>query len=149
MKQTTSFILPKKLFVKSQTQYSNVLSAQIHVARIRQDLPQTITLSRRALALIPAAAYDARSALALNLGMAHLQVGQIVEAEEAFSEAHAMAQEAQNHHIKLLAIGFLSMVQAARGRLHKAADLLYEALASGGDSPANALPHLVQGALLL
>jgi LuxR family maltose regulon positive regulatory protein len=59
-----------------------------------------------------------------------------------------MAQEAQNHHIKLLAIGFLSMVQAALGRLHKAADLLHEALAWGGDSPANALPHLVQGALL-
>lgn len=135
-------------FREIPAQYSNVLSAQIHVARIRQDLPKTITLSRRALALIPANAYDARSALALNLGMAHLQVGQILEAEEAFSEAHAMAQEAQNHHIKLLAIGFLSIVQAARGRLHKAADLLHQALAWGGDSPANALPHLVQGALL-
>ena len=137
----------EEAFREIPDQYSNVLSAQIHVARIRQDLPQTITLSRRALALIPAAAYDARSALALNLGMAQLQVGQIVAAQEAFSEAHAMAQEAQNHHIKLLAIGFLSMVQAAQGRLHKAADLLYEALVSGGDSPANALPYLVQGAL--
>ncbi len=138
----------EEAFREIPAEYSNVLSAQIHVARIRQDLPQTITLSRRALTLIPATAYDARSALALNLGMAHFQIGQIVEAEEALSEAQAMAQEAQNHHIKLLAIGFLSMVQAARGRLHKAADLLNAALAWGGDYPANALPHLVQGALL-
>ena len=137
----------EEAFREDPAQYSNVLSAQIHVARIRQDLPETITLSRRALALIPAAAHDARSALALNLGMAHWQVGQITEAEAAFSEAQAMAQEAQNHHVELLAVGFQSMVQGARGRLHKAADLLYEAVARGGDSPANALPHLVQGAL--
>ena len=40
------------------------------------------------------------------------------------------------------------MAQAAQGRLHKAADLLHAALAGAADFPANALPHLVQGALL-
>ena len=135
-------------FRNSPTQYSKVLSAQIHVARIRQDLPQTIALSSRALSLIPAAAYEARCALSLNLGMAYWQSGQIIEAEESFSAARAMAEEVRNHHISLLAVGFLSMAQAAQGQLHQAADLLHTAFVWGEDFPANALPHLVQGALL-
>ena len=138
----------EEAFRDNPAQYSNVLSAQIHVARIRQDLPQTIALSRRALSLIPATAYDPRSALSLNLGMAYWQSGQLVAAQGAFSEAQEMAQEVQNHHIRLLAIGFLSIVQASQGRLHSAADLLHAALAGAADIPANALPHLVQGALL-
>ena len=138
----------EEAFRDSPAQYGHVLSAQIHVARIRQDLPQTITLSRRALSLIPAAAHDPRSALSLNLGMAYWQSGQIVEAEGAFLEAQEMAQEAQNHHIRLLAIGFLSIVHASRGRLQLANDLLQAALAEAADIPANALPHLVHGALL-
>jgi LuxR family maltose regulon positive regulatory protein len=140
--------LAEEAFRDQPERYSEVLSAQIHVARIRQDLPQTIALSRRALSLIPATAYGSRCALSLNLGMAYWQSGQIFEAEGAFSEAQKMAQHAQNHHVRLLAIGFLSMAQAAQGRLHKAADLLHTALARAADSPANALPHLVQGALL-
>ena len=135
-------------FRDNPSQYSNVLSAQIHVARIRQDLPQTITLSRRALSLIPAAAADARSALALNLGIAHWQSGQIAEAESALSEAQDMARQAQNHHVRLLAMGFLGLVQAAQGELHQAAKQTHAALDWGADYPASAMPHLVQGALL-
>ena len=138
----------EEAFRDNPVQYSNVLSAQIHVARIRQDLPQTIALSRRALSLIPAEAYEPRCALSLNLGMAYWQSGQIAAAQDAFSEAQEMAQGAQNHHIRLLATGFLGIIQASQGRLHDAADLLHPALAGAADSPANALPHLVQGALL-
>jgi LuxR family maltose regulon positive regulatory protein len=139
--------LAEEAFRGNPAQYGKVLSAQIHVARIRQDLPQTITLSHRALSLIPAMAYDPRCALSLNLGMAYWQSGEILEAESAFAEAQEMAQKAQNHHVRLLAIGFQSMVQAAQGRLHRAADLLQTALKWDADSPASALPHLVQGAL--
>ncbi|MDX1415387.1 MAG: LuxR C-terminal-related transcriptional regulator [Candidatus Promineifilaceae bacterium] len=140
--------LAEEAFRDQPEQYGAVLSAQIHVARIRQDFPQTITLSRQALSLIPATAYGSRSALSLNLGMAYWQSGQIMKAQDAFSEAQEMARLAQNHHVGLLALGFLSMVQAAQGQLHKAADLLHTALKRAADSPANALPHLVQGALL-
>ena len=140
--------LAEEAFRDQPDRYSEVLSAQIHVARIRQDLPQTIALSRHALSLIPAMAVDSRCALCLNLGMAYWQSGQIIEAEGAFSEAQEMAQQAQNHHVRLLAIGFLSMAQAAQGRLYKAADLLRAVLAGPEEFPAYALPHLIQGALL-
>ena len=138
----------EEAFRTNPAQYGKVLSAQIHVARIRQDLPQTISLSRRALSLMTPAANEARSALSLNLGMAHWQSGQIHEAEQALSEAWLMAQEVQNFHIGILAVGFLSMAQAAQGQLHHAADLLQTAVDWDTDSPANALPHLVQSALL-
>lgn len=129
-------------------QYSNVLSAQIHVARMRHDLPQTISLSRRALSLIPVSAHDPRSALSLNLGIAYWQGSQIAEAELAFSEAQELAQLAQNHHVRLLAIGFLGLVQGAQGQLQKAANLLQATLDWGAESPASGMLHLVFGALL-
>ncbi|MFN2118657.1 MAG: LuxR C-terminal-related transcriptional regulator [Candidatus Promineifilaceae bacterium] len=140
--------LAEEAFRASPAQNSKVLSAQIHIARTRQDLPLTISLSRRALSLIPEAAYEARSALSLNLGMAYWQSGRILDAERSFSEARVMAQEVQNHHISILALGFLSMAQAARGQLHQAAHLLQTALDWDADFPANALSHLVQSALL-
>ena len=140
--------LAEEAFRDNPVQYHLVLSAQIHVARIRQDLPQTIALSRRALSLIPATAYGARCALSLNLGMAYWQTGQIGEAQSTFSEAQDFAQKAGNHIIRLLAIGFFGMIKAGQGRLHEAADLLHAALAGAADTPANALPLLVQGAIL-
>jgi LuxR family maltose regulon positive regulatory protein len=140
--------LAEEAFRSNPAQYSKVLSAQIHLARIRQDLPLTISLSRRALSLIPAEAKEARSALSLNLGVAYWQSGRILEAERSFYEAQVMAQKAQNHHIRILAIGFLSMVQAAQGQLHQAADMVKSALDWDEDFPANALPHLIQSALL-
>lgn len=147
--EAESFLLiAEAAYRDNPAKYGYVLSAQIHVARIRYDLKQTITLSRRALALIPETASDPRSALFLNLGMAYWQSGQIVEAQETFSEAQETARQTQNHHIRLLAIGFLGMVEGAQGRLHKAAELLHAALAWGSDYPASALPHLVLGALL-
>ena len=140
--------LAEDAFRASPAQYSKVLSAQIHLARIRQDLPLTISLSRRALSQIPAEAYEARSALSLNLAMAYWQRGQILEAERSFSDARVMAQKVRNHHIRILAIGFLSMVQAARGQLHQAANMLKSEVDWDVDFPANALPHLIQSALL-
>ncbi|MEJ2752856.1 MAG: hypothetical protein P8169_09325, partial [Chloroflexota bacterium] len=138
----------EEAFRTNPARYGQVLSAQIHVARIRQDLPRTIALSRRALSLMQPAAHEARSALSLNLGIAYWQSGQIHEAQQAFAEARVMAQEVHNFHISILAVGFLSMVQAARGQLHQAADLLQTAVDWDADFPANALPHLVQSALL-
>ena len=138
----------EEAFRTNPARYGRVLSAQIHVARIRQDLPRTIALSRRALSLMQPAAHEARSALSLNLGIAYWQSGQIHEAQQAFAEARVMAQEVHNFHISILAVGFLSMVQAARGQLHQAADLLQTAVDWDADFPANALPHLVQSALL-
>lgn len=128
--------------------YGHVLSAQIHLARIRHDLPRTITLSQRALALIPPAAADPRSALSLNLGIAYWQMGRIAKAETALSSAEEAAGVARNHHVRLLAIGFGSMARAAQGQLHQAADRLRTVLKDGTDLPASGLLHLVLGALL-
>ena len=138
----------EEAFRDNPPRYGAVLSAQIHLARIRHDLPQTIRLSESALALMPPNAYDPRGALLLNLGIAYWQQGQIADAEKALTAATEAAKLAQNHHVQLLAIGFLAMTQAAQGQLHKAATLLQAALEWGETLPASALPHLVLGALL-
>lgn len=138
----------EEAFRDKPQQYGAVLSAQIHLARTRHDLPQTISLSEHALSLIPDAAHDSRSALLLNLGIAYWQQGQIADAEKGLTAAQEAAKLAQNHHVRLLAIGFLAMTQAAQGLLPKAEAQLQSALEWGADLPASALPHLVLGALL-
>ncbi len=127
--------------------YGSVLSAQIHLARARHDLPQTISLSRRALALIPAEDHGARSALSLNLGIAHWHLGDPAEAAEAFAEASRLAQIVANHHVDLLANGFLGLARAAGGQLGLAADQLREALNWGAAYPASSLLHMAQAAI--
>lgn len=138
----------EEAFRHNPERYGSVLSAQIHLARIRHDLPRTISLSRRALSLIPTAAYDPRSALLLNMGIAQWQLGQIEDAREALTAAREAAEQAQNYHVGLLATGFSGMVLAAQGHLHKAESLIQSALAWGSDWPASGLSHLVLGALL-
>jgi LuxR family maltose regulon positive regulatory protein len=139
--------IAQEAFRDNPERFGAVLSAQIHIARIRHDLPQTIILSQRALSFMPDAAHDPRSALLLNLGIAYWQQSQIEEAEEALTAARQAAILAQNQHVRLLAIGFLGLVQAARGRLLEAASLLQSALSWGSEWPASGLPHLVLGAL--
>ncbi|MCB8928597.1 MAG: hypothetical protein H6652_23595 [Ardenticatenaceae bacterium] len=138
----------EEAFRDNPPKYGAVLSAQIHLARSRHDLPQTIALSETALAMLPPAAHNPRSALLLNLGIAHWQLGQITEAEKTLTAAQEAAKLAQNHHVQLLAIGFLAMTQVAQGQLPKAATLLQAALAWGEALPASALPHMVLAGVL-
>ncbi|MCA9983036.1 MAG: hypothetical protein KDE59_02035 [Anaerolineales bacterium] len=140
--------LAEAAFRDVPARYGLVLSAQIHVARIRHDLPRTIELSQRALELIPAEAAEPRSALTLNLGIAYWQMGRLAEAGAALATAQEAAGVAQNHHVRLLALGFGSMALAAQGQWLQAADQLRAALKSGATSPASSVIHLVLGALL-
>ncbi|MCB0009963.1 MAG: hypothetical protein KDE04_26035, partial [Anaerolineales bacterium] len=140
--------LAEAAFRDVPARYGLVLSAQIHVARIRHDLPRTIDLSQRALELIPAEAAEPRSALTLNLGIAYWQMGRLAEAGAALATAQEAAGVAQNHHVRLLALGFGSMALAAQGQWLQAADQLRAALKSGATSPASSVIHLVLGALL-
>lgn len=139
--------LAEKAFQENPAQYGAVLSAKIHLARIRHDLPQTITLSQQAYSLIQPTDYKPRGALSLNLGIAHWQNGQIADAEAALTAAQESAKLGQNHYIELLAIGFYGMAQAAQGHLHQAASLLEAALTQGDELPASAMPHMVLGAV--
>jgi ATP/maltotriose-dependent transcriptional regulator MalT len=127
---------------------SNIYAAQAHIARARGDDQRTIELSQRALASLPAEAFEEHSALSLNLGIASMNQGRVAEAEQAFGEAQRTAQLSGNHHVRLIALTFLGIIQVLRGKLRGREELFQRAIQSGGDSPAAALAHLHYGALL-
>ncbi len=126
----------------------SIYAAQAHIARARGDDRRTIELSQRALALMPADASTERSVVTLNLGIASLNGGHLTEAEQALIEAERTAQQSGNHHVRLIALTFLGVIQVVRGRLHRGAEFFQQAIRSGGGSPAVALAHLNYGALL-
>lgn len=127
---------------------AQVLLAQAYLARTRYDVPRTIALSQRALALLPAEQVSNRAVLAVNLGIAHWNAGQVADAERVLTEARFTADQARNHYARDMAVGFLAVVQGTQGKLAQAADMLQQALAIGADSPTSGLAHRVLAALL-
>jgi LuxR family maltose regulon positive regulatory protein len=126
----------------------DIVSAQAYIARARGDDRRTIELSQRALSLLPSDAFTLRGVVAMNLGIAHWNSGHLTEAEQALTEADHAAQQSGNHYARLTALSFLGVIQAARGRLHQAAELFRQAIRLGKRSPPIALAHNEFGALL-
>jgi LuxR family maltose regulon positive regulatory protein len=125
-----------------------IIAAQAYIARARGDDRRTIELSQRALSLLPQADHTTCSVVALNLGIAHWSSGHLTEAEQALTEADYAAQQSGNIYARLTALCFLGTIQAAWGRLHRAAELFRQATRLGGQSPGTALAHNDLGALL-
>jgi len=125
-----------------------IIAAQAYIARARGDDRRTIELSQRALSLLPQADLLSRSVVAVNLGIAHWSSGHVTEAEQALTEADHAAQQSGNHYARLTALSFLGTIQAARSRLHRAAELYRQAIQLGEQSPATALAHNELSALL-
>jgi len=125
-----------------------VLEAQAYIARMRHDLPQTISLSRQALALPPAADASERAVLALGLGLAYWQSGQPREAEEVLLEAIEAAERSHNQYAQLVATGFLGTVRATLGGLQEATQMLEDTVRRVGQQPPAAIAYHVLGALL-
>jgi LuxR family maltose regulon positive regulatory protein len=124
-----------------------LLVARAFIARARGDYQRTIALSRRALAHLPPHTLDPRCIVAVNLGIAYWNVGRLSEAEEALIEAEATAHRVGNHHARLTARGFLALIQGARGRLHRAAEMCQETIGLGEHLPATALARTALAAL--
>ena len=125
-----------------------IVAAQAHIARIRGDDRRTIELSRRALTLLPPADSNTRGIVAVNLGIAHWSSGHLTEAEGALTEAAHTAQQSGNHYARLIALGFLAVVGAARGNLHQAVELCRQTIRLGEQLPPGALAHNQLSALL-
>jgi LuxR family transcriptional regulator, maltose regulon positive regulatory protein len=123
------------------------LSAQAQIARTKGDYARTIELAQRALSLLPQTEPQPRSLAALTLGLAHSDCGNMREAEQAFMEADRAAQQAGGDSVRLMALAFLSSIQAARGHLHRAAEMARQALQLGRGLPALASVHSMLGAL--
>ena len=99
----------------------SIAAARAYAARIRGDGRRAVELSERALALLPADDWQARSAVATNLGIAYWYAGNLNRSEQVLGEAQESSRRSENEYAGLAARVFLCKIEAARGRLRSAA----------------------------
>ena len=119
----------------------SIAAARAYAARIKGDGRRAVEMSERALALLPADDWQARSAVATNLGMAYWYAGNLNRSEQVLGEAEESSRRSENAYAGLAAQVFLCKVEAARGRLRSATAAYRRAIQEGGDMPLVALAH--------
>lgn len=87
---------------------------------VHQQFPETLTLSRQALELLPEDAVSWRCMAAINLGVTCAAIGEIQEAVEVLSYAMELSQEIGSAFAMLSAFWHLSSLQTAQLFLHAA-----------------------------
>jgi len=118
-----------------------IAAAQAYAARVRGDGRRAVELSQRALSLLPQDDWAARSVVAMNLGMAYWYAGHLAGASPVLTEAREAARRSGNSYAEATAQVFLCKVEAARGKLHRAADAYWQVIEKGGHTPIVALAH--------
>lgn len=112
-----------------------------YAARMKGNGSAAITLSERALALIPSDNVEARSVLATNLGMAYWYAGRLDRCEQVLRDAQASYLRAGNEYGGLASRVFLCRVEAARGRLRNAIQAYRQVLDEHGPPIVTSLAH--------
>ena len=129
----------------------DVLALLAYIARARHDVPRTIDLSQKTLALLPPDDANSRSVVGANLGVAYIYSGDLTTAVKVWQEAILDARRSDNYHVEILALSFMGQIQAAWGKLHQAADLQRQAIQLGtkqSAAPATVRAHVNLAALL-
>ena len=126
---------------------AEITTAQAYVARVRGDDARTIALSQRALSLLRKKEKLIRGIVAMNLGIAHWNRGQLDAAEEALRQAEKASAQSGNIYSQLTAISYLGRIQAVRGRLNEAARRHRRGIRIGKGVPAVAALHLELSAI--
>jgi len=118
-----------------------IAAAQAYIARVSGDGRRAVELSQKALALLPQDDWTSRSVMAMNVGMAYWYAGHLAGASQALTEAREAAHRSGNNYVEASAQVFLCKVEAARGKLHRAADAYRQVIEEGGQTPIVALAH--------
>lgn len=87
---------------------------------LHQQFPQTLTLSRKALELLPEEAVSWRCMAAINLGVTCAYIGEVQEAVEVLSYAMELSQEIGSSFAMLSAFWHLSSLQTTQLTLRAA-----------------------------
>ena len=116
-----------------------IAATQAYAARVRGDGRRAVELSQRALSLLPQDDWGARSVVAMNLGMAYWYAGHLVGANQVLTEAREAAHRSGNSYAEATAQVFLCRIEAARGKLHRAATTYQQVIEEGGQLPIVAL----------
>ena len=125
-----------------------IAAAQAYIARVRGNGRRVVELSQRALALLPQDDWGSRSIVAMNLGMTYWYVGHLAGAQQMLTEAREAAHRSENNYVEATANVFLCRIEAARGKLHRAADAYRQVIDESGQLPVAALGQVDLARLL-
>jgi LuxR family maltose regulon positive regulatory protein len=124
-----------------------IASAEAFIARTLGDMPLTVDLSKKALALLPEEDRVSRGNLSVNLGIITWHLGQLEETERVLREGLADSLATDNQYAAHTAQVFLARTLTSRGRLREAKVLYEQALEVGDQVPTAVIAHLDMAAL--
>ncbi len=133
--------------VTEQEVRGHLTAVRAYRARLNGDSAAAVEYSREALRQLPAAALGVRCAVALNLGLLHLDGGDIEAARGDFAAAFEMAmQSEENIYVALSALQMQGSILIYQGQLRAASDLYRRLLELGkpvGGAPS--VPAVAMG----
>lgn len=126
------------------------------VAAVTGETKNALPLGEEALSLLPQANADIRGHAINSLGVAHYYMGDMVHAAQRCAEARALAREAGNLYLVMVATTYRAKALVCQGRLLQAEQTLMQALRSTisvhrpgqAGIPAASVAYASYGALL-
>ncbi len=117
-----------------------IAAIRAYAARLRQDIPLAIELSRTARELTPISAYSLRRAIALNYGIALWWRWEADDAELAFQESAELAEIGGEHASAVVALCHRAKLRFDRGHIDQSWTMFQEAVALADRLGVSALP---------
>jgi len=100
-----------------------IAAARTLLAVVSGDVPHTIDLAQQALDRLAPDESFLRGLVALNLGLAYDQIGNIEAAGRAYTQASTLGRETGNTLVSLIASVQLADLKVIQGQLHEAAEI--------------------------
>jgi LuxR family maltose regulon positive regulatory protein len=119
----------------------NLAAIRSYADRQRGDFPGAIEHARQALETLPPAALAVRCAVALNLGMLHMDSGELELARKPLYEAFETAiRSEENVYVAVSALSLLGGIAAMQGKLKEAEGIFHRAIQCGTDASGRRAP---------
>jgi LuxR family maltose regulon positive regulatory protein len=110
----------------------NLMAVRSYASRLQRNIAGAIENAQQTLATLPAEADATRCAVALNLGLLHLEGGELEPARLAFGEAFEAARRSRtNAYVAITALSQLGGIAAMQGKLREAEGLFQGAVRYG------------------
>ena len=125
-----------------------IAATQTYVSVLHGDVTRTIEVAQQALKQLPDDERFLRGLVALNLGLAYDQRGDMASASQAYEEAGAIGRAAHQPFVVSMAAAQLADIKHVQGRLLEARENAERAIQSTRQSPVSSMAYLSLGRVL-
>jgi ATP/maltotriose-dependent transcriptional regulator MalT len=128
-------------WITQQEVFGNLAAIRSFADRLQGDLPGAVGHARQALEALPPEARAIHCAVALNLGMLHLDTGELDMAQKALGEAFESASRPpENVYVAVSALCLLGSILVLRGKLRESESVFRRAIRFGTQGRTVAAP---------